>query len=138
MIDLTDAVAVAVFETLEAGVTATDNNGTVVPVFSVVPEATQPPYIVIGNDTVDPTLGAKDGIFERHELRIITVFGGADKRVLSAAMFQVRNALVDQPLTFPGANLSAPVILSSDDRVDAQSGEFVGEQSFLIFAQPED
>jgi hypothetical protein len=128
MIDLTDAVQKAVFDAL-ASVTAA-------PVYSVVPEGTQPPYIVIGDDTVDPTIGCKDGILESHTLRIVTVFAGASKRALSTAMNQVRTALVDAPLTFAGANLSSPVIVSSDDRVDPQSGEFVGEQSFLIFAQP--
>lgn len=131
MVDLTDSVQIAVYTALTTGVT-------LAPVYSVVPEGTQPPYVVIGDDTVDPTLGAKDGVFEQHDIRIVTVFGGASKRALSAAMQQVRQALADRPMTATGANLSPPIVLSSGDRVDAQSGVFVGEQTFRIFAQPGD
>ena len=131
MVDLLDAVQAAVFASLSAGVT-------LAPIYSVAPEGTQPPYIIIADDTVDPTQGAKDGIFEQHDVRIVTVFGGATKRALFAAMNQVRVALADKPLTFTGALLSNPYQLSADDRIDGQNEVLIGEQTFRIFAQPGD
>jgi hypothetical protein len=127
MIDLTDAVHTAVFAAL-AGIAGP-------PVYSVAPEETLPPYIIIGDNNVDPTIGGKAGVLERHELTIVTVFAGGSKRPMLAAQRAVRTALEGATLLADGASLSRPVQLSSNDRIDPTSGVIVGEQTMLIFAQ---
>lgn len=128
-IDLTDAVETAVYTSLAARVALPAK------VFAVVPETLQPPLVVIAGSSV-AIEGSKTQDFERHEVRIVSLVAGTSKRALFALMHQVREALHRQPIVFAGAELSDPLLLSSDDRLDEDGATMIGEQAFLIFAQP--
>ena len=127
MISLSDAVHAAVYAKLVTGVTLAT-------VYAIVPEGTQPPVVIIADASSTSEIAG----LERFEVSIATVVSGASKRTLFALMAQVQEALEGVALTFTGANLSRPVLLSSDDRLADDNLALVGDQRFLIFAQPAD
>lgn len=127
MVDLTDAVQTACYDNLRNGVT-------LAAVYSVIPEGAQPPIVTIADASV--TVIVPD--FEAHDVRIVTIVAGGSKRALFAAMRQVKEALDLQPLTFLGANLGAPTLGNSSDRLSDDGLALIGEQTFQIYAQPED
>jgi hypothetical protein len=127
MISLSDAVHTAVYARLAAGVTLAT-------VYAIAPEGTQPPVVIIADavGTVEV-----EGL-ERFEVRIASIVSGASKKSLFALMLEIQTALENVSLTFTGAVLSRPVFLGSDDRLGDDGLALIGEQRFLVFAQPAD
>lgn len=131
MIDLSATLQAAIYANLSAHVT-------LAPVFGVIPENTQPPVVLIGEDSVDPTLGGKGGGFESHSVRIVSIVAGPSKVKLFAIMHQVKVAMLEIALAAAGAEFSTPVLTGSDDRASGDGVTLIGEQHFQIFAQPAD
>lgn len=128
MTDLADAVQAALFASLSAGVTRA-------PVFTIVPDNTQPPSVVIG-DSQSEQIGGKGSDVERHDVVIRSIIGGTSRRDLFALMKEVKDALHNQPLSFAGALLSPAVLTSGASIRDIEEKVLIGEQSFTVFAQP--
>jgi hypothetical protein len=128
MADLMQAVHGAVYDRLAAGVT-------LAPVYSVVPDNTQPPVVVLGDGTFEQ-IGGKNSNMERHELIVRTIIGGTSKQALLALMQEVKAALHNQPLTSPDAALARCVLSSGNELRDIDKGVLVGEQRFFVFASP--
>lgn len=128
MADLTQAVHAAVFDALNAGVTLAD-------VFSVVPDKTQPPVVVLGDGTFDQ-IGGKSSNSERHDFVVRSFIGGTNKSALLALMQEVKAALHNQPLTSATATLSRCVMSGGNEIRDIDDNVLVGEQRFFVFASP--
>lgn len=128
MTDLADAVQAAIFARLSAGVTRAA-------VFTIVPDNTQPPSVVIG-DSETEQVGGKGSNVERHDVVIRSIIGGTSRRELYALMGEVKDALHNQPLTAAGATLSKAVQTSGSSIRDIEEKVLIGEQSFTVFAQP--
>lgn len=124
---LQDAVQTAIYDRLVAGVSSA-------PVYSVVPDKTQPPVVVISDSTFEQ-VGGKGSDKERHEVRIIYIVSGTSKRSLFALMQEGKAALHNQPITATGFVLSNAILLSSDERRDIDQAALVGEQTYLVLAE---
>ena len=128
MSDLTHAVQSAVVARLVAGVT-------LAPVYSVVPDNTQPPVVVVGDGTFDQ-VGGKNSDSERHDLVVRCIVGGTSKSALLALMQEVKAALHNQPLVSADAVLSRCVMTSGNEVRDIDANALVGEQRFFVMAHP--
>ena len=98
MADLTRATQTAIIELLQAGVT-------LAPVYSVVPDNTQPPVVVVGDATFEQ-IGGKNSDTERHDIIVRTFVGGTSKAALFELMAEVKAALHNKALTSGDAALS--------------------------------
>lgn len=128
MTDLTSAVHGAIFARLSALVT-------LAPVYSIVPDNTKPPVVVVGDGSFEQ-IGGKGGNAERHDVVVRSFVGGTSKADLFALMQQVKNALHEQPLTSAGAALSRCIMTSGTEVRDIDDNVLVGEQRFFVIASP--
>lgn len=129
MADLAHAVQSAVVVKLVAGVT-------LAPVYSVVPDKTSPPVVVVGDSTFDQ-IGGKNSDSERHDLVVRCIVGGTSKADLLALMQQVKAALHNEPLVSGLAALSRCVMTSGNEVRDIDANTLIGEQRFFVIATPE-
>ncbi len=127
MTDIAGGCLSAVVAALNAGVT-------LAPVFSVPPEGTQPPVVIVGEINGDPSLSPKDGDMLSISVRIVTVVAGTSRAPLLALMAEVRAALKGAAISAPGVDLTRPIEEASSDRLDGINNVAIGDQSFLIFA----
>lgn len=127
MSSLADAVQAAMVARLKAGVTLGQ-------VYSVVPDKTLPPVVVIGEGQSEQ-IGGKGSDAERHDLVVRSIVAGTSKRDLFALMEQVKVALHNRPLALAGFVLSQCVLTSSGELRDLDEAALVGEQSFTVFVQ---
>ena len=128
MASLVQAVQAAVFAALEAGVT-------LAPVYSVVPDKTSPPVVVLADGAFDQ-IGGKGDDAERHDFIVRCIVGGTSKAALFALMQEVKAALHNQPLTSGDAALSRCVMTSGNELRDSDEDALVGEQRFFVIASP--
>jgi hypothetical protein len=128
MADLSLAVQTAIVAKLQAGVT-------LAPVYTIVPDNTQPPVVVVTDSTWEQ-VGGKGGDAERHDFAIRTMVGGTSKAALFALMQEVKAALHDQPLTSTVAALSRCVMISGNELRDIDENTLIGEQRFFVYASP--
>lgn len=128
MPDFSLAVQTAVVARLTAGVT-------LAPVYTVVPNDTQPPVVVVMDGTWEQ-IGGKLGNHERHEIVVRTIVGGTSKAALFALQDQVKEALHNQPLTSAVATLSRCTMTSGTEIRDIDENALVGEQRFFAMASP--
>jgi hypothetical protein len=128
MSNLADAVQAAMFTRLAAGVTL----GTA---YTVVPDAVDPPLVVIGDSQAEQ-IGGKASDAERHDVPVRCIVTGTSKRALFALMQQAKTALHNQPLTAAGFSLSRAVMTGSNDYRDAETGLLVGILNFSVVVQP--
>lgn len=126
--DLADAVQVAMFARLKEVVT-------LAPVLAVVPDDLKPPYVVIASASQDD-FGIKGGAVKRHQVQVRYYVPGTSKRDLFAVMNQGKDALLEQDISSDGALLSRPALLSASDYRDTDIPALVGEQEWLVIAQP--
>jgi hypothetical protein len=125
MSNLADAVQVAIFARLNAGVTLAT-------VFSVLPDNQPLPTVLIG-ESLGEQIGGKNSDAERHDITVRSFVAGTSKRDLFAVMEQVKAALHNQALTFTGFALSRAVMTSSSEMRDLDDAALVGEQNFTVF-----
>lgn len=128
MANLTQAVHGAVVDALKAA-----NPGA--PVYSVVPDKTEPPVIVVGDGTFDQ-IGGKNSNSERHDLVVRCIVGGTSKAAVLALMQQVKAALHNQPLSAAGVTLSRCVMNGGNEIRDIEGNTLIGEQRFFVIASP--
>ena len=132
MTDLTGAVQLA----LDAALSVVPG---LPPVVSEVPidDKGQPiyPFTLLGDDQVTD-VGGKHSRLERHEVAVHVCMQEVSKLEVRAKQELVRAALVDQPLTAPGAILSTPDQLNMSTPLLEDGATYVGVNTFLIYAQP--
>lgn len=133
MIDLMSAVQAAVFATLAQAI-----DPAVAEVFDHVPQDFEGTFIKVGAiECVNE--GSKDEQGERFEVEVHTIYRGTDRGVMLAAMHQIREALDEQPIAAPGADLDRPEFLGaaasgSPSPVDGRT--YAGISTFEIYAEP--
>ena len=128
MADLARAVQTAIYEKLLAANLA-------LPIVSIVPDGMKPPAAVIA-ESVFEEIGGKTMVAERHQIVVRTFLGGTSKAPLLDTMTKIKDALHRQALTAAGVIMSNCEYLSGAERRDLEEGVLIGEQTFLIFAQP--
>lgn len=127
MSDLADAVHQAFFASLQAAVTRAT-------VYTIVPDKTLPPVVVIAESSAEQ-VGGKNSDAERHDVAVRSILAGTSKRELHLLMEQVKGALHNRQLTLAGFWLSRVVMTSSDDSRDVDEGAVIGTQNFTVFVQ---
>lgn len=128
MADLSLAVQAAVVARLQAVVT-------LAPVYTVVPNDTKPPVVVVADGTWEQ-IGGKLSDHERHEIVVRTIVGGTTKAELFALMAQVKAALHNELLSSAGAALTRCTMSSGNEIRDIDENALVGEQRFFLMASP--
>ncbi len=128
MSDLSLAAQTAIVDKLKASVTLAT-------VYSVVPDGTKPPVVVVSDGTWEQISG-KGGNAERHDFAIRTMVGGTSKAALFALMDEVKNALHNQALASTEAALSRCTMTSGNELRDIDENTLIGEQRFFLFAAP--
>lgn len=111
MIDLQTAVQVALFTALNGAAGVTD----IADVWQNVPEDTQPVdkgLVIIGPVSLDGS-ATKDGGLEKAKVPIFTEVRRPDITELYALNSAVRDAIDDQFIEAPGAELGRPIFLSA-------------------------
>lgn len=129
MADLTHAVQSAIMARLQApGVVSA-------PAYTVVPDNTSPPVVVVGDATFEQ-IGGKNSDTERHDIVVRCIVGGTSKAALFELMAEVKAALHNQALTSADAALSRCVMTSGNEIRDIDANALVGEQRFFVIATP--
>lgn len=131
-IDLMAAARGAVFRAMNEGASVQ-----LAPVFTEVPENTQPNYFMIGDIDSDDASAKGDDDREQLQIEIISVYRGEDRGVLLAMMNAARRDLRRQPISAPGALLRPPRwVGSSASSALADGVTYIGLSHFTIQAQP--
>jgi hypothetical protein len=105
---------------------------TLAPVFSIVPDKTSPPTVVIGESQAEQ-VGGKNSNTERHDFVVRSFVEGTSKRALFAMMNEVKAALHNWRPAIAGFSLSRVVMTSSGELRDLDEAVLVGEQNFSVF-----
>ncbi|MDX5984695.1 hypothetical protein [Sphingomonas echinoides] len=132
MTDLLGAARGAFFRALNEGA-----SGQIAPVFTEVPQDTQPNFYKIGMIESDPGDAKPDDMREELLVEIIVVYRGEDRGQLLTMMEAARSDLRGKPITAPGAKLRPPRwagSTSSDAMPDGVT--YVGLLHFTLHAQP--
>lgn len=127
MIDLVEAGRIAAFNALKAKVAD---------VRDFVKQDTQPPFTMLG-DIEFANEGSKSEPLLAVSIEVISVYRGGDRAELTARMHGAFEALNDQPLAAPGAEISsARLSAGAVSNAGPDGVTMVGVQTFEFMIEP--